>query len=313
MEYPHKPVLVHEAVKYLVNDRDGTYVDGTVGSGGHSEAIGKRLTEKGRLICLDRDPEALRLSKKRLAFLGNNVSVNKANFADLDSVLEDLDIREVQGVVLDLGMSSFQIEKSGRGFSFSRDEPLDMRMDPDEKLTAGHLVNNASAKELERILKDFGEERRAKSIARAIVSARSKKSIDTSSQLAHLTQSVFSPSRRHRAQHPATKTFQALRVAVNKELENLDIFLKKIPLLMGKGGRLVVLSYHSLEDRRVKQAMSDWEKGCTCPPDFPECICGKTPLFRRLIKKGVQPSQEEIENNPRARSARLRVAERIMP
>ena len=312
MEYPHQPVLIREVVKYLVTRRGGIYVDGTVGSGGHSVAVGKRLSGGSRLICLDRDPEALSLSGKRLAFLGNKVCVKKANFADLDNVLKDLEIREVQGVLLDLGMSSFQIEKSGRGFSFGRNEPLDMRMDPDEAMTAGHLVNNLSSKELERILRKFGEERRAKSIARAIVTERSRKPIDTSSRLADLTKSVFpSPSRRSKAQHPATRTFQALRIAVNKELENLEVFLRKIPELMTKGGRLVVLSYHSLEDRLVKQAMFDWEKGCTCPPDFPECICGKTPLFKRLIKKGVKPSQEEIKDNPRARSARLRAAERI--
>jgi 16S rRNA (cytosine1402-N4)-methyltransferase len=312
LEYPHKPVLIREVVQYLITYKGGIYVDGTVGSGGHSAAVGRRLSEKGRLICLDRDPEALGLSGKRLAFLGNKVCVKKANFADLDNVLKNLEIREVQGVLLDLGMSSFQIEKSGRGFSFSRNEPLDMRMDPDETMTAGHLVNKLSSNELERILRKFGEERRAKSIARAIVSERSHKPIDTSSQLADVTKSVFpAPSRRSMAQHPATRTFQALRIAVNKELENLEVFLKKIPQLMSKGGRLVVLSYHSLEDRLVKQAMLDWEKGCTCPPDFPKCVCGKTPLFKRLIKKGVNPSQEEIENNPRARSARLRAAERI--
>jgi 16S rRNA (cytosine1402-N4)-methyltransferase len=312
LEYPHQPVLVREVVKYLVTQTGGIYVDGTVGSGGHSAAVGERLIGKGRLICLDRDPEAVRLSGKRLAFLGSNVCVIKANFANLDNVLKNLEIKEVQGVLLDLGVSSYQIEKSGRGFSFSRNEPLDMRMDPDETLTADSLVNNLSSKELERLLKDFGEERRAKLIARAVVSERSRKPINTSSRLAVLTESVFPPpSRGSKARHPATKTFQALRIAVNKELENLEIFLKKIPLLMAKGGRLVVLSYHSLEDRLVKQAMFEWEKGCTCPPDFPECICGKTPVFRRLIKKGVKPGQEEIEYNPRSRSARLRVAERL--
>ena len=312
MEYPHRPVLVREVVKYLVTHTGGVYVDGTVGSGGHSAAIGKFLTEKGRLICLDRDPEAVRLSAERLSFLGNIVCVRKANFADLDNVLKNLEVGEVQGALLDLGMSSFQIEKSGRGFSFSRNEPLDMRMDPDEMQTASHLVNNLSSKELERLLKDYGEERRAKLIVRAIINERSKKPIVTSSRLAELTKSIVpSPYTRSKAQHPATKTFQALRIAVNKELENLEVFLKKIPLLMAKGGRLVVLSYHSLEDRLVKQAMFDWEKGCTCPPDFPKCICGKSPLFRRLIKKALKPSQEEIVENPRARSARLRAAERI--
>ena len=311
MEYPHQPVLVHEVVNFLVSVPEGIYVDGTVGSGGHSVAVGKSLHGKGRLICLDRDPEAVRLSGKRLAFLGNNVCVKKANYADLDKVLKDIGLKEVDGVLLDLGMSSYQLEKSGRGFSFSRNEPLDMRMDPDEELTARDLVNNLSTRELEKLLREYGEEKKARIIVRAIIAARSEKPIDTSSQLAALTKSVLPPSRRPGALHPATQTFQALRIAVNKELENIQIFLKKVPLLMAKGGRLVVLSYHSLEGRLIKKAMIDWERGCTCPPDFPVCACGKAPSFRRVFKKGLKPGPVEIGKNPRARSAILRVAERI--
>lgn len=311
MQYHHQPVLIQEVVKYLVPDSDGTYVDGTVGLGGHSLAIGKSLAKNGRLICLDRDPDAVRLSKKRLAFLGEAVCVIKANFSDLDKVLEDLSLARIDGVLLDIGMSSYQLEKSGRGFSFLRDEPLDMRMDPGDTLTARNLVNNLSLKELEGILRGYGEEKRAKLIARAIVTARRKAPIEASFQLGALVESLFPPSRRFKARHPATKTFQALRIAVNRELQNLKTFLDKIPLMISRGGRLVILSYHSLEDRLVKQTMSEWEKECTCPSDIPVCVCGKVPVFRRLIKKGIKPGREEIERNPRARSAVMRVAERI--
>lgn len=311
MEYPHRPVLVHEVVKYLVSVPDGIYVDGTVGTGGHSLAIGKSLSGRGRLICLDRDPDAVSLSGERLVFLGDTVSVIRASYVDLDKVLEDLGLKDVNGVLLDLGMSSYQLEKSGRGFSFGRDEPLDMRMDPDDALTASHLVNNLSPRDLESILRGYGEERRARLIVRAIVRARRKKPIETSLQLAVVIKSVIPPSHRSNARHPATRAFQALRIAVNKELQNIDTFLSKIPLLIAKGGRLVVLSYHSLEHRLVKQAMFNWERGCTCPPDFPRCECGKVPLFRRLFKKGLKPSRGDIEENPRASSAILRAAERI--
>lgn len=311
MKYLHQPVLVHDVVKYLVYNPDGTYVDGTVGPGGHSQAVGKHLSGKGRLVCLDLDPDAVRTSKKRMAFLGNNVRIMKANFADMDSVLAELGYKAIDGVLLDLGMSSYQLEKSGRGFSFSRNEPLDMRMDPEKELTALQLVNNLEPRDLERLFKNYGEETRARTIAKAIVSARLKSPIETSSHLATLVKSVFSHSHGSWTRHPATRTFQALRIAVNRELQNLERFLDKIPLLMAKGGRLVVLSYHSLEDRLVKQTMVNWERPCTCPPEFPRCVCGKVPLFRRLIKKGLKPSETEIKNNPRARSAILRVAERV--
>lgn len=313
MEYLHTPVLVKEVVKYLVHDPEGVYVDGTAGTGGHSAAILKRLAGRGRLICLDRDPDAVRLSKKRLATSGDKVCVIQANFADLDGVFKTLGIRKIEGVLLDLGMSSYQLEKSGRGFSFSRGEPLDMRMNPDNDLVASHLVNDIPPKDLEQILRDYGEEKNAKSIVRAIIRERAKGPIETSSQLAGLIDAVSPKSRRYRTRHPATRTFQALRIAVNKELQNLDTFLNKIPSLMALNGRLVVLSYHSLEDRRVKRTMNEWEKPCSCPPDFPHCVCGKVPLFRRLFKKGLKPSQEEIDKNPRARSAIMRAAERVSP
>lgn len=311
LEYPHQPVLINEAIQYLCHIPDGVYADGTVGSAGHSLLIGKNLKGKGRLICLDRDPDAIRLSQDRLAFLGDRVSVLKANYADLDKIIKDLGVEELNGALLDLGMSSFHLDKSGRGFSFNRDEPLDMRMDPDEENTAYDLVNNLASHDLEKILRNYGEEKKAKRIVRAIVQSRAEKPIETSFQLVSVINSALPAPYRFRAKHPATQTFQALRIAVNRELENIETFLSKIPTLLAKGGRLVIISYHSLEDRLVKQAMVNWEKDCTCPPDFPQCVCTKTSLFRRLFKKGIKPSPEEIKTNPRARSAILRAAERV--
>ena len=311
MKYLHQPVLVHEVVRYLVTLSDGLYVDGTVGCGGHSEAIGRKITAQGRLICLDRDPEAIRISRERLSPLRERVTLARANYAELNGVLQDLRFKEVNGVFLDLGMSSYQLEYSRRGFSFSRDEPLDMRMDPDDELSAYQLVNNLSRRDLERILRNYGEEKMARSIAKSIDRERRKKPIDSSLHLANLIRSVVPRSHRPGAKHPATRTFQAIRIAVNRELENLDAFLDKVPSLISKGGRLVILTYHSLEDRMVKKAIIDWEKGCSCPPDLPRCACGKKPLFKRLHKRAIKPDQQEVEDNPRARSAILRAAERI--
>lgn len=311
MEYPHQPVLVPEVIKALLSTSDGLYVDGTVGTGGHSLAIVGGLSEKGRLVCLDRDPDAVRISKKRLAPFGERVIVVKANFAQLEMVLQDLRVEKADGVFLDLGMSSYQLERSGRGFSFGRDERLDMRMDPSDEVTAHQLVNTLSQRELERILKTFGEEKNSRSIARAITMVRRKTPIESSNQLADLIESALPFTPRFKERHPATKTFQALRIAVNRELENLQAFLSKIPSLITKGGRLVVLSYHSLEDRMVKNAMSRWEKGCSCPPDLPRCVCGEAPVFKRLFRKVRRPGAQEREKNPRSRSAMMRGAERV--
>jgi len=307
----HQPVLLKEVVKYLVYQTDGLYVDGTAGTGGHSLSIGKALSGKGSLICLDRDPDAVRLSRERLAVLGNRTKVIQASYADLNKVLEELKIKKVNGVLLDLGMSSYQLDFSGRGFSFNKDEPLDMRMNPESGVPAGYLINRLSADVLKNILRKYGEEKKAGLIVKAIVRAREKKPLTTSFELAALIKSVIHQPYRVKARHPATRTFQALRIAVNKELQNIDTFLDKIPFLLSNGGRLIVISYHSLEDRKIKQAMFEWENRCACPPDFPYCVCGKKPLFRRITKKGLKPVMEEIEKNPRARSAILRAAERI--
>lgn len=312
MEYPHQPVMVNEVIRSLVTMPEGIYVDATVGSGGHSEGILKKLSGSGRLICMDMDPDAIKISMGRLAPLGKRASFKKANFKEMDTALADLGVGKVNGILLDLGMSSYHLDKSGRGFSFNRDEPLDMRMDTEGGITAEKLINGLSAKEIEKFLREYGEERRAGLISRSIERKRGTQSIKTSLQLANLIRSIIPPSRRYPAmKDPATRTFQALRIAVNKELENLNIFLDKAPDLITMGGRLVFLTYHSLEDRLVKQAMAGWEKTCICPPDFPECACDKTPLFRRVYKKAIKPKGAEIRENPRARSAMLRAAERI--
>jgi 16S rRNA (cytosine1402-N4)-methyltransferase len=303
--------MVHEVVQALITLHTGTYVDGTIGNGGHSEAILQQVAGEGRLIGLDRDPEAIRVAAERLAPFGQKVRLVKTSYANLDRVLENLGIEKVHGIFLDLGMSTSQLEYSQRGFSFNLDEPLDMRMDPVEGESARDLLRDLSARELEHLFKRYGEEKKARMIARRIEKERRKAPIDSTLQLANLIRSVVPRSRRPGAKDPATKTFQALRIAVNKELEHLTAFLEKAPRLIPGGGRLVILTYHSLEDRMVKQALQDWEKGCRCPSDLPVCSCGGKPLFRRLHKKGVKPRQEEIEENPRSRSATLRAAERI--
>jgi len=311
LEYPHKPVMVNEVVTTLITLPDGTYVDGTVGSGGHSESIGTAISGRGRLICLDRDSEAVRLSRERLGPLGERVTLLKANFTDLNVILRDLGVGKVQGILLDLGMSSYQLDLSGRGFSFNRDEPLDMRMDLTDEMDARQLINSLERREIEMMLRDYGEEKKARLISRSIERERRINPIRTSRELADLVRAIVPTSRHFGSKDPATRTFQALRIAVNRELENLKEFLESVPILVEKGGRLVFLTYHSLEDRLVKQAMADWEKGCTCPPDLPQCVCGKKALFKRLHKKGLRPEKREIEDNPRARSAVLRAAERI--
>jgi 16S rRNA (cytosine1402-N4)-methyltransferase len=303
--------MVHEVLQDLITLHSGVYVDGTVGNGGHSEAILRQTAGEGRIIGLDRDSEAIRIAGERLAPFGERVRLLKTSYANLDRILENLNIEKVHGIFLDLGMSTSQLEYSQRGFSFNLDEPLDMRMDPVEGETARDLLRDLSARELEYLFKRYGEEKKARIIARRIEKERRRAPIDSTLQLANLIRSVVPRSRRPGAKDRATKTFQALRIAVNKELEHLAAFLEKAPRLIPPGGRLVILTYHSLEDRMVKQAFKDWEKGCRCPSDLPVCSCGGKPLFRRLHKKGVKPGLEEIEENPRSRSATLRAAERV--
>ncbi len=308
----HQPVLLEEVLDALALKPRGVYVDGTLGTGGHALAIGNRLDRDGLLIGLDVDEEAVEVATRRLETLQCKWRVFKKSYADIDALLDSLNIAGVDGIVLDLGMSSFQLDQSGRGFSFSRDEPLDMRMDPSSSSpTAADLVNSLSEKELEDLLRHYGEERYARRISKKIVESRYKAPIRTSSQLASLVRAVYPQPRGPVPRHPATRTFQALRIAVNRELENLESFLERAPDVLKQGGRLVILTYHSLEDRVVKQRFASWEKGCTCPPDFPQCVCGKRPLMKRVFKKAKRPDKKEVISNPRARSAILRAAERV--
>jgi len=307
----HQPVMVDEVIKYLITTPDGIYVDGTVGTGGHSVEIGKRITPKGGLICLDVDRSSIRLARKRLSAFGEKIKIIKESYLDLDEALKRIGADEVNGILLDLGVSSYQLESSGRGFSFLKDEPLDMRMDQDRNITARELVNNSSTEILEGLLWNYAEERWAKRIVRSIVEERRTGPITSSRQLALLIETAIPAKYHPRKRHPATKTFQALRIAVNGELDNIADFLEKAPLLLVKGGRLVVISYHSLEDRLVKQAFHRWEKDDMYPrrlPVFPET---RPSLMKALRKKGLRPCQNEVNVNPRSRSAMMRVAERI--
>jgi 16S rRNA (cytosine1402-N4)-methyltransferase len=307
----HQPVMVDEVIKYLITTSDGAYVDGTVGTGGHSFEICKSIAPKGKLICLDVDRPSIELAKERLSRFGERVKIIKESYVDLDTVLKRIEIDQVNGIFLDLGLSSYQLESSGRGFSFMKDEPLDMRMDQDRGVTASELVNNISLEKLQGILWSYAQERWAKLIARAIGEKRRKGPIKTSRQLAQLIETTIPAKHHPRKRHPATKTFQALRIAVNRETENIADFLEKAPLLLVNGGRLVVISYHSLEDVLVKQAFRHWEKVNTYPRKLPVLPEAPPTLMKALLKKGLRPHQMEVNVNPRSRSAVMRVAERI--
>ncbi len=307
----HQPVMVDEVIKYLITAPDGIYVDGTVGTGGHSLEICKRIAPKGELICLDVDRASIRIARERLSPFGEKVKIIKESYVDLDKALKRIGIDKVNGIFLDLGMSSYQLESSGRGFSFFNDEPLDMRMDQDRGVAARELVNNVSMERLQGLLWNYAQERWAKLIARAILEERQKGPITSSRQLARLVEATIPGKHHPRKRHPATKTFQALRIAINRELDNIADFLEKAPLLLVKRGRLVVISYHSLEDRLVKQAIRHWEKDDIYPrrlPVFPE---RRPPLMKALRKKRLKPDQAEVNINPRSRSAIMRVAEGI--
>jgi len=302
--------MVDEVVTYLVTTPDGIYVDGTVGTGGHSVEIGKMITPEGDLICLDIDGSSIELARKRLSPSGVRTRIINESYVDLDKVLKRIGIDKVNGIFLDLGVSSYQLESSGRGFSFSKDGPLDMRMDQDRNITANELVNNSSVEKLRGLLWNYAQERWAKLIARSIVEERQKGPITSTRQLSLLIETAVPAKYHHRKRHPATKTFQALRIAVNGELENVADFLAKAPPLLVKGGCLVVISYHSLEDRLVKQAFHQWEKDDTHPRKLPVLPETRPPLMKTLTKKGLRPGQAEVNANPRSRSAMMRVAER---
>lgn len=284
------------------------YVDGTLGGGGHAERILELSSPDGRLLGLDRDEEALEIARARLGRFGDRLIARHANYTEARTVLREIGWERVHGVLLDLGLSSFQLEGPGRGFSFLRDEMLDMRMDRRQSLTAHRVVNAFPAADLERIFRDYGEEPRARAIAAAIARERQKRPIDTTGQLARLVARV---GRRPSRLHPATRVFQALRIFVNRELEHLGEFLSSAYELLFPEGRVVILSYHSLEDRLVKRAFRDWSRSCVCPPGTANCRCGWSRKAKIVTPKPLVPTREEVRANPRARSAKLRAAERV--
>lgn len=310
MEYTHKPVLLHQSLEGLNIRPNGTYLDGTLGRAGHSLEIVKRLTT-GRLIAIDRDKAALDAAPARLEGYMDKVTLVRGNFGDLAEVLASLGVSGVDGMLFDLGVSSPQLDDGSRGFSYLQDAPLDMRMDQSAPLTARDVVNGWTQEELKRILWQYGEERYSGPIAAAIVRAREQKPIETTGQLAELIRNAMPGKAKREKQHPAKRSFQAIRIAVNDELGEMERLLSGALDTLNVGGRLAVISFHSLEDRLVKTAYAEWAKGCTCPPDFPVCVCGKTPKVKLVGKRPIVADDEELNANPRSRSAKLRVAEKL--
>lgn len=306
MEFSHISVLLNECIEGLSIKPDGIYVDGTAGGAGHSKEIAKRL-KTGKLIAIDRDPAAVEAASERLK--NYNAVVVKSNYSEIDEVLKNLSINGVDGILLDLGVSSYQLDKAERGFSYHNDAPLDMRMSG-EGLSARDVVNTYSYEELSRILFEYGEEKFSRSIASAIVKTRETKPIETTLELAEIIKDSV-PQRVRREKNPCKKTFQAIRIEVNAELEHLSIALDKAFDSLNSGGRLCVISFHSLEDRLVKQRFASFCKGCICPPDFPQCVCGKKPRGKLVNRKPISASQDELEVNNRSRSAKLRIIEKI--
>ncbi len=303
MEFSHIPVLFNETIDLLNIKPDGTYVDGTAGGGGHSEAILKRLTT-GRLISIDQDPDAINAVTARLSKYKNSIIV-ESNFSKINEVLKNLDIEKVDGVLLDIGVSSHQFDDAERGFSYNKDAKLDMRMSQ-KGLSAYDIINTYDIKEIERILREYGEEKFYKKIAKKIVESRELQKIDTTIELSEIVKSALPAAAKRGPGHPAKKTFQALRIAVNDELNNLSLGLDKAFESLKIGGILAVITFHSLEDRIVKRKMASWCKGCVCPSDFPVCVCGQTPKAKLINRKPIEASKEELEFNNRSRSAKLR-------
>ena len=309
-QFHHVSVLLEECIDGLNIKPDGTYVDGTLGGAGHSSRIAALLTT-GRHIGIDRDPIALKAAEERLAPWADRVTLVHSNFCELKQVLADLNIDGVDGILLDLGVSSPQLDDGERGFSYMVDAPLDMRMNNEDSLSADTVVNTWSYEELKRILYDYGEERYAPKIAAAICSRRETAPIRTTLELVDIIRGAMPPAALREKQHPAKRSFQAIRIAVNDELNSVAKVMEDAVPLLNKGGRLAVITFHSLEDRIVKNAMANAAKGCTCPPNFPVCVCGKKPLVKLVSRKPIVSGEEELTNNPRARSAKLRVCEKL--
>ena len=309
MEYTHKPVLLDACIQALNIRPDGIYVDGTLGRAGHSMEIARRLTT-GRLICIDRDQAAIDAARVRLAPWLDRVTLVHSNFSELKEVLSGAGVSGADGMLFDLGVSSPQLDDASRGFSYMQDAPLDMRMDTAAPLTAYEVVNTWSQEELRRILYEYGEERYAPAIAKAIVRARETAPVQTTLELVEVIKSAMPPAALREKQHPAKRSFQAIRIAVNGELDALPPMLRAAVDGLNPGGRLAVITFHSLEDRIVKRALAEQARGCTCPPEFPVCVCGKKPRIRLVNRKPITADGAELSDNPRARSAKLRVAEK---
>ena len=310
INYGHKPVLLHECLDALAIRPDGVYLDGTLGRAGHSLEIVRRLTAGGRLIALDRDETAIEAAQRRLADYMDRVTLVHSNFSALDDVLREIGVRGVDGMLFDLGVSSPQLDDASRGFSYMADAPLDMRMDKDDALTAGEVVNTWPQGELRRILYDYGEERYAPQIAAAICRAREKAPVETTLELVDIIRSAMPAQALREKQHPAKRSFQAIRIAVNDELGAVSRMMQAAVGRLNPGGRLAVITFHSLEDRIVKRELQALATGCTCPPEFPVCVCGKKPKMKLITRKPIVSGEEELNENPRARSAKLRVAEK---
>ena len=309
-EFTHRPVLLDECIEGLNIRGEGVYLDGTLGRAGHSEQIVRRLTS-GRLICVDRDRAALDAARERLAPWLDRVELVHSNFDRVDEILDRLSVSGVDGMLFDLGVSSPQLDDGTRGFSYMQDAPLDMRMDREEGLTAAEVVNSWPREELRRIIAQYGEERYAPQIAGAIARRRADKPIETTLELVEIIRGAMPPKALREKQHPAKRTFQAIRIAVNDELACVERMLRGAVPRLNRGGRLAVITFHSLEDRIVKTGLAEFARGCTCPPDFPVCVCGRTPEIRLVNKKPILPGPGEIEENSRARSAKLRGAEKL--
>ena len=309
MEYIHKPVLLDECIAMLNIRPDGVYIDGTLGRAGHSKEIARRLTT-GRLVCIDQDLAAIRAAEELLAPWRDRVTLVHGNFSDLADILRRAEISGADGALFDLGVSSPQLDDASRGFSYMQDAPLDMRMDGTAALTAREVVNTWSCEELRRILYEYGEERYAPAIARAIVRTREERPVETTLELVEIIRGAMPPAGLREKQHPAKRSFQAIRIAVNGELDVLPPMLKAAVEGLNPGGRLAVITFHSLEDRIVKRTMQDLARGCTCPREFPVCVCGKKPKIRLVTRTPIVPGEAALAENPRARSAKLRTAEK---
>ncbi|MGN0376532.1 MAG: 16S rRNA (cytosine(1402)-N(4))-methyltransferase RsmH [Suilimivivens sp.] len=311
MEFNHTSVLLNETIEGLVIKPDGIYVDGTLGGGGHSYEIAKRLNQKGKLIGIDQDEAAITAAGERLKEFGDKVTIIRSNYRNTKNVLKTMNIEKIDGMVLDLGVSSYQLDTEERGFSYRYDAPLDMRMDLRQTLTARDIVNNYSEMELYHIIRDYGEDKFAKNIAKHIVKAREKKQIETTGELNEIIRAAIPAKMRAEGGHPSKRTYQAIRIECNKELEVLKESLEELIDILKPGGRLCIITFHSLEDRIVKTAFKKAENPCTCPSTFPVCVCGKTSRGKVITGKPILPGEEELKINSRSKSAKLRIFEKI--